>query len=295
MPCGRCRQLLCENGGPELELLTGSRRTTDGRGAAGCVRSRRPRLTSETPDVRRGPLPVLRRGAPAPRRSPGTRPSGTYLTFDHAERVGGAAQPRPRPGLARPRARGVPRAVQPAPPQPDDGERAAGAHPAAAPGGRGVQPRAHRAAPAPGAGAGGRAARRPSTRRRSTPSRTTPSRCRCWSSPSCSACPRCRCAAAARLVAGDRADVRAVALRRGRRTRPWRAAPDFAALVRELADERRTRAPGRPDQRPASRPSCRRDEVVASAVLLLNAGHEASVNVFGNGLVALLDARAATG
>ncbi len=30
------------------------------------------------------------------------------------------------------------------------------------------------------------------------------------------------------------------------------------------------------------------DEVVASAVLVLNAGHEASVNVFGNGLVALL-------
>lgn len=30
------------------------------------------------------------------------------------------------------------------------------------------------------------------------------------------------------------------------------------------------------------------DEVVASAVLLLNAGHEASVNVFGNGMVALL-------
>ena len=33
----------------------------------------------------------------------------------------------------------------------------------------------------------------------------------------------------------------------------------------------------------------RDDEVVASAVLLLNAGHEASVNVFGNGLVGLLD------
>lgn len=29
------------------------------------------------------------------------------------------------------------------------------------------------------------------------------------------------------------------------------------------------------------------DEVVASVVLLLNAGHEASVNVFGNGLVAI--------
>ncbi len=32
------------------------------------------------------------------------------------------------------------------------------------------------------------------------------------------------------------------------------------------------------------------DEVLASAILLLNAGHEASVNVFGNGLVALLKA-----
>jgi cytochrome P450 len=31
------------------------------------------------------------------------------------------------------------------------------------------------------------------------------------------------------------------------------------------------------------------DEVVASAVLLLNAGHEASVNVFGNGLVSMLE------
>lgn len=33
------------------------------------------------------------------------------------------------------------------------------------------------------------------------------------------------------------------------------------------------------------------DELVASVVLLLNAGHEASVNVFGNGLLALLDHR----
>jgi cytochrome P450 len=33
------------------------------------------------------------------------------------------------------------------------------------------------------------------------------------------------------------------------------------------------------------------DEVLASAILLLNAGHEASVNVFGNGLVALLNHR----
>lgn len=33
------------------------------------------------------------------------------------------------------------------------------------------------------------------------------------------------------------------------------------------------------------------DEVLASAILLLNAGHEASVNVFGNGLVAMLGRR----
>ena len=45
MPCGRCRQLLMENGGPELLLLTAVGRTPDGRGAAGCLRSRRPRLT----------------------------------------------------------------------------------------------------------------------------------------------------------------------------------------------------------------------------------------------------------
>jgi cytochrome P450 len=31
------------------------------------------------------------------------------------------------------------------------------------------------------------------------------------------------------------------------------------------------------------------DELVASAILLLNAGHEASVNAFGNGVVTLLD------
>src|SRR4029078_5071504 len=32
------------------------------------------------------------------------------------------------------------------------------------------------------------------------------------------------------------------------------------------------------------------DEVLASAILLLNAGHDASVNVFGNGLASLLTA-----
>jgi unspecific monooxygenase len=75
-----------------------------------------------------------------------------------------------------------------------------------------------------------------------------------------------------------------------------RAAEDFAAMVRELARDRA--ASPREDlvsdlvaARAGSKGGEARlseDEVVASAVLLLNAGHEASVNVFGNGLVALL-------
>jgi cytochrome P450 len=75
-----------------------------------------------------------------------------------------------------------------------------------------------------------------------------------------------------------------------------RAAEEFAGVVRELAGERR-RSP-REDlvsdlvaARTTSggvEQALSEDEVVASAVLLLNAGHEASVNVFGNGLVAML-------
>jgi unspecific monooxygenase len=70
------------------------------------------------------------------------------------------------------------------------------------------------------------------------------------------------------------------------------AAESFAGLVRELAAERAV-AP-RDDlisDLVAARDGAARlteDEVVASAVLLLNAGHEASVNVFGNGLVSML-------
>ena len=70
-----------------------------------------------------------------------------------------------------------------------------------------------------------------------------------------------------------------------------RASVEFAGLVRELVAERR-KAPqddlisdlvsgGEAD-------ALTEDEVVAAVVLLLNAGHEASVNVFGNGLVAML-------
>lgn len=71
-----------------------------------------------------------------------------------------------------------------------------------------------------------------------------------------------------------------------------RAATEFADLVRALVAERRVEpaddlitdlATG-----PTGRGELSDDEVVAAVVLLLNAGHEASVNVFGNGLVAML-------
>ncbi len=65
------------------------------------------------------------------------------------------------------------------------------------------------------------------------------------------------------------------------------AAADFAALVRDLADLRRAE-PADDLVSDLVATDLSPDEVVASAVLLLNAGHEASVNVFGNGLVALL-------
>jgi unspecific monooxygenase len=71
-----------------------------------------------------------------------------------------------------------------------------------------------------------------------------------------------------------------------------RAAEEFAGTVREIA---RTRAETPGDDLITDLVAAREgtgrlseDEVVASAVLLLNAGHEASVNVFGNGLVAML-------
>ena len=65
------------------------------------------------------------------------------------------------------------------------------------------------------------------------------------------------------------------------------AAEDFAALVRSLVAERRVR-PQDDLITDLVATELSEDEVVAAVVLLLNAGHEASVNVFGNGLVALL-------
>ncbi len=65
------------------------------------------------------------------------------------------------------------------------------------------------------------------------------------------------------------------------------AAGEFDGLVRELVAERR-RTPADDLVSDLAAGELTDDEVVASAVLLLNAGHEASVNVFGNGLVAML-------
>jgi len=84
-----------------------------------------------------------------------------------------------------------------------------------------------------------------------------------------------------------------------------RAAEEFAAEIRALA---RARAAEPRDDLVSDLVAARvstgsitarlgltEDEVVASAVLLLNAGHEASVNVFGNGLVAMLRSGARPG
>jgi unspecific monooxygenase len=65
------------------------------------------------------------------------------------------------------------------------------------------------------------------------------------------------------------------------------AAQDFAALVRDLAAARRS-SPADDLITDLVTTELSEDEVVAAVVLLLNAGHEASVNVFGNGLVAML-------
>ena len=66
------------------------------------------------------------------------------------------------------------------------------------------------------------------------------------------------------------------------------AAGEFADLVRELLGERRVH-PRDDLMSDLAATELTEAEQVASAVLLLNAGHEASVNVFGNGLVALLE------
>jgi unspecific monooxygenase len=65
------------------------------------------------------------------------------------------------------------------------------------------------------------------------------------------------------------------------------SATDFAGLIRELIRDRRAR-PQADLLSDLATTELSEDEMVASAVLLLNAGHEASVNVFGNGLTAML-------
>jgi cytochrome P450 len=65
------------------------------------------------------------------------------------------------------------------------------------------------------------------------------------------------------------------------------AAEEFDALVRDLVAYRRG-SPADDLITDLGRTRLTDDEVVAAVVLLLNAGHEASVNVFGNGVVAML-------
>jgi cytochrome P450 len=73
-----------------------------------------------------------------------------------------------------------------------------------------------------------------------------------------------------------------------------RAADRFVTYLRGLAAERR-RAPGEDllshlvTVRDADGDRLTEDELVTTCILLLNAGHEATVNVSGNGLLALLE------
>jgi cytochrome P450 len=73
-----------------------------------------------------------------------------------------------------------------------------------------------------------------------------------------------------------------------------RAADQFVTYLRELAAERR-RTPGEDllshlvGVRDSDGDRLTEDELVTTCVLLLNAGHEATVNVSGNGLLALLE------
>src|SRR6266511_5887060 len=106
---------------------------------------------SHRPGVRRGPVPGARGGAggrPGAVRRGERAMAGAVL----GARQPGAARPAARPDLAGPRAGRPVRPVQRAAPAPDDGERAARAHPAAVSRGPGILPRPRGAA----APAGGR-------------------------------------------------------------------------------------------------------------------------------------------
>jgi cytochrome P450 len=69
-----------------------------------------------------------------------------------------------------------------------------------------------------------------------------------------------------------------------------RAAAEFVSYVREVATDRAA-APGDDIISDLLRSELTPDELVATAVLLLMAGHEATVNVLGNGITALLTHR----
>ncbi|MCO5553495.1 hypothetical protein L7F22_007017 [Adiantum nelumboides] len=264
-----------------------------------CVRSGRPRVPGRPLPRLRGP--ARRRAGPRPPRS--GRPGGGVARG----LLGRPARPRPGPDLDRRGAgRGLHR-VQPAAPQLAARTRGRAAHPPATAGGDGVRPRPHRAAGPAGAGAGRgpggrpggpyprRRPRRPGgARRRTAAGRRDRRPARRTGGPP---------GAAARLVGRDRADVRA----RPRRRRPSRGRAGVGRLHGAAAGAGR-RAPVRPRRpagdtgagpdlitdllavRDAGSPSVRldEDELVGTAALLLMAGHEATVNVVGNGVHALL-------
>ncbi len=75
-------------------------------------------------------------------------------------------------------------------------------------------------------------------------------------------------------------------------TRAEQATREFATMLQSLADDRRSRPQGDLISELVSFETqtgdLSRDELIASCMLLLNAGHEATVNAAGNGMLALL-------
>ena len=127
---------------------------------------------------------------------------------------------------------------------------------------------------------------------RSTCSPGWPSSCRSPSSPSCSGCRR-PTAAAAPVVERDREDVRVRPHAGSGRTppsaRPTSSSPTCAGWPPSAGS-----TPGDDlvshlvSVRDAEGDRLTEDELVTTCILLLNAGHEATVNVTGNGTLALL-------
>ena len=171
--------------------------------------------------------------------------------------------------------------------------RAAGPHPAARPGAarlhlapnRRARPRYRRPRPRPD-----RPLRRPPS---PTCCRPSPSACRSWSSPGCSACPRTAPTTCSPGRTPWSRSTRRAATAPSRTAPTPPPAPSPLSSRDHVAERRRRPADDLITELIAAEAAGDRldaDELVATCVLLLNAGHEATVHAIGNGVAAILAA-----